>query len=314
MAPGFGHALAAQTVASNFMMLQISASLWEGGMNWWVIHGEPTLGTFELEHRGLEERFSYNEQNLAAVKKTRQPVVAEHSGFHDLFVPIIARNKVVAVLVSGPFATARPTSAAVLAHWRALSGRQGHPGDSQFADYLAATLSTLVLEGDRLQSFVKLGSCLGQLLAGEGKADELANEAEALRLELEPVRLVERTWGAVRGMLDDRSSRTWSSSYTAHTLAGLGLSRIADHVLVGLTLSQRPDFDPVDEIIRRDAFQRRAVALAREVGDVIAGQVGDHGVVFLSAASGATARKRQKLLDLVDQSTRLARREFGLAL
>jgi HEPN domain-containing protein len=84
--------------------------------------------------------------------------------------------------------------------------------------------------------------------------------------------------------------------------------------LVGLTVSRTKAGDPVDEVIRRDAFQRSAVELARATGDVIAGQVGDHGVVFLSAATGSAERKRRKLIDLAERAANTAQRRFGLSL
>jgi AraC-like DNA-binding protein len=84
---------------------------------------------------------------------------------------------------------------------------------------------------------------------------------------------------------------------------------VAD-VLVCLTVSRKAGGDPVDEAVRRDAFQRSAVALVRRTGDVLAGQVGDHGVVFLAGCGG----KRATLIDLSERVSGLARRDFGLSL
>jgi AraC-like DNA-binding protein len=97
------------------------------------------------------------------------------------------------------------------------------------------------------------------------------------------------------------------------SLRRLGLSKVADHVLVGLALSRDPGPDPVDEAIRRNALQRRAVELARLAHDVMAGKLGDHGVVFLSCASGSLERRKRRLSELADKVMRLARRDLGLA-
>jgi AraC-like DNA-binding protein len=94
----------------------------------------------------------------------------------------------------------------------------------------------------------------------------------------------------------------------------LGLTRVGDGMLVGLTVSATPVADAVDEIIRRNAFQRAAAELARGVGNVTAGQVGDHGVVFLSTATGSTQSRQRKLDDLADRAGALARKQFGLSL
>ncbi|HEV8245064.1 MAG TPA: hypothetical protein VGP93_04825, partial [Polyangiaceae bacterium] len=303
----------AQLITGVFGALRVSASVQNQG-SWWAIHRELSVGPFEIEH-GLEaERYAYNTRNLSQARRQRRIIRGEHAGYSDLFVPIVAAHEAVAVLVVGPFALARPTSADILERWRALTGLQGHPADPEFASYLSASLATLVLDGGRAATFERLLACLAQLIAGEGVADELANRADALRVELEPARLVENTWEAVQTMLDERSSRIWSSAHSAHELGRLGLSRIADHVLVGLCASRTPGVDPVDDAVRLHAFQRSSVELARAVGEAIAGQVGDHGVVFLSASSGGGSRKRQKLRDLAERAQALSRRRFGLSL
>ncbi|HEV8247340.1 MAG TPA: AraC family transcriptional regulator, partial [Polyangiaceae bacterium] len=313
LSEGFGHSLLAPVVAHVFEALRVGATLWDG-RHWWALHSEPTLGDFEAEHRVDTERIDYNERHFVQVQRKKKTLRGELGGYSDLFVPIVAREKVVAVLVAGPFATARPTSADLLERWRWLTGRQAHPADPEFAAYLSQTLATLVLDGNRLVTFEKLLALLARLLAGVGDAGALMTEAEVLQVELERIRFPERVWEAVRTMVDDRFPHAWQNAGRAYTMLNLGLSRVADHVLVGLTVSAKPGSDLVDEALRREALQRASVELGRGVGDVIAGQVGDHGVVFLSAAKGGAERKRQKLVDLSERVSQLARRRFGLSL
>jgi AraC-like DNA-binding protein len=310
---GFGHALLAPLIGNVFEALRVSASVWEHGAAWFAIHTEPNVGAFELEH-GLEnERGRYNSRCFRSAAEQRRPVRGDHAGFADYFVPIIAQGQVAAILVTGPFATARPTGPAVLERWRWLTKRQGHPADPEFASYLAATLSTLVLDGDRAAVFARLLACIAQLCSGQGDAEALVNEATVLRAALESARSAERVWDAVRTMVDDRSPRTWQSAFRAFALASLGLGRIPDHVLVAFAATRLAP-DPVDHAIRIDAFQRRAVELARATGGVIAGQVGEHGAVFLCAGSGSADQRRRQLLHLADRASGLAQREFGIAL
>ena len=77
---------------------------------------------------------------------------------------------------------------------------------------------------------------------------------------------------------------------------------------MALTTSVGSSSDPVDEAVRRDGFQRAAVVLASSIGNVVAGQVGDHGVVFLSAGAGTAQRRKTHLLDLAERARVLARR------
>jgi AraC-like DNA-binding protein len=311
---GSGHAVLAPLTTYLFKALRVSAAVWEHERDWFPIHNEPNVFEFELEHGVEKKREAYNTRSFAQVFEHKRAVRGEHAGFADLFAPIFLRGKVVAILVAGPFARGRPTSAAVFERWRWLTGRQGHPSDPEFARYVSATLSTLVLDGDKVRTFERVVGCLTLLMSGEGKADAIVNEWEAARVELEKVRQVERAWDAVREMVDERSSNTWNSATRTYALSKLGLSSVPDSVLVGLAVSRRTGRDAVDEAIRRDAFQRAAVHMAERAGDTIAGQVGDHGVAFLLAATGSAQKKRARLRDLAERATKLAEHDFGLAL
>jgi AraC-like DNA-binding protein len=308
--PGFGNALIAPPLSQVFQVLRITAVVWGRGEHWLLLHEEPSLNLFESEHGADKERHDYNARCLARVLTHKRRVRGEHAGYHDLFVPVIVGGEVAAVLVTGPFAMARATSTSVLANWRALTGRKGHPRDPEFASYLSAALSTLVLDDGKARRFERLLTCLARLMAGDGRAVELCNEIEVLRVELEAVRKVEHTWKAVEEMVDERSPRKWHSVRKAGDLARFGLSRVPDAVLVALTSSRSEGAD-VQDAIARDGFQREAVQLAARTGEIIAGRVGDHGVVFLSSAA---TRKVQRLTEFADKASVVARREFGLAL
>src|SRR5258708_689232 len=151
-------------------------------------------------------------------------------------------------------------------------------------------------------------------MAGEGKADGLTNEADALRVELEPVRLVERAWESVQDMIDERFPRVWQSAGSLGALRRVGLSRMPEAVVVALAVSRAQEDDPVDEAVRRDAFQRCAVGLAKRAGEAAAGRVGDHGVVLISGGVGSAARRRRKPFELIERISRVASRDFGLTL
>ncbi|HEV8247663.1 MAG TPA: hypothetical protein VGP93_17935, partial [Polyangiaceae bacterium] len=284
------------------------------GSLWSPINEETNVSAFEMEHGMDPERSVYNERQIARVFQSKELVRGEHAGYSDLFQPIITRGDVVGILVTGPFARSRPTSAEIAERWRWLTGRVGHRHDPEFASYLQATLSTLVLEGERASTFERLLACYAELLAGEGRPDELATEMDALRADLEQARAVDQMWDAVRTMVAERSAHVWQSSARAFGLQDLGLGRMPDHVLVALAVGRTPTSDWVEEAIGGDAFQRASVELARSVSNVLAGRVGDHGVVFLSAAPGSAQRKKQKLSDIAARASAIARERFGLVL
>jgi AraC-like DNA-binding protein len=310
--PRFGHALLAPLVTNVFGVLGISVTL-NRDNEWLPIHSvTPNIIRFEVEHGLARERGAYNTQQLSRAHKERRAILAEHAGCSDLFVPVLARGEVVGVLVSGPFATRAPTAADILARWKWLTGRAGHPADPEFAWYLRDALGMVVLDRHQTRALERLLSCFAQLMSGEGSADQLTNTCNLMRVELERARFAERAWQAARTMLDERSPRSLFSD--AFELKKLSLDREVDHVLVGLIVHRSESSSLVDEAIRRNAFQQRTTLLAKSIGGVLAGQVGEHGVVFLCGSRGSPSQRKRKLHDLVHRASALARESFGLML
>jgi hypothetical protein len=235
---------------------------------------------FEMEHGTLDTRWAYNDRSIDRACRTGASVLGKHDGFFDLFVPIPGKP-VQAVVVSGPFAQARLTSTDILERWRFLTGRQGHPSDPEFSYFLSVALSTVVLDTKRLACFRRVLECLVSLMVSKEPVARLVQKAAALTKELQHVRFVERSWEVAREMVDERTSRVWSRRYRIDRRQMLGLLQFPEHVIVGLFVSRRKDADPVEELIRRDAFQRACAGLARDAGEVVSGRIGAHGITFL---------------------------------
>jgi AraC-like DNA-binding protein len=115
-------------------------------------------------------------------------------------------------------------------------------------------------------------------------------------------------------MVDERTSRSWSSPHMAGDVTRIGLFAPADQVVVGMLMSLERDRDPVDDLMSRDALQRACVDLARSAGGIVSGRVGDHGVTFLSGTKGSMQRAKKKLREVADEAAALARKRFGLDL
>jgi AraC-like DNA-binding protein len=278
---------------------------------WLEIHDEPNLLSFEMEHGAVHERWRYNARCIDRAKRTHAAVLGQHRGFLDFFVPVPG-NPVRAVIVSGPFAEARLTSADVLERWRSLTGRQGHPADPEFSQFLSVALSTLVLGGKRQAQFQRVLECFAAFMVSEAPISRLVSDVASLTKDLREVRAVELVWQVVREVVDERTSRVWSRPYRHDRQQRVGLLRFPDHVVVGLFVSRRRDADPVDDLIRKDAFQRACVDLGREVGDVVSGRIGNHGVTFLSVGRGQRVLRR--LVGLGERAAHLAGKRYGLDL
>jgi AraC-like DNA-binding protein len=309
-----GHALLSVNVAYTFQALRVSAAIWEHGHDWLPIYSLPGTGLFEYAHGKGAERVSYNRTQLTRACRSGKSAIAEHAGHSDVFVPVKIGGKVVGVLVVGPFLTARPTSAQIQQHFFTLTGRQGHVADPEFASYLEASFAELVLEGDAPNVLRRLLENVSLLLSGEGDAAALTNRINALRAEIDPACDAERAWDAAQAMVDDRTSRMWESLFFEPVMRRFGLVSQPNQVSVGLCVDRRAPSDPVDEAVRRHMFQRAAVELAFELGNTLAGRVGEQGVVFLSVGKGSPAVRRAKTIELYERAAELARRKFDLTL
>jgi AraC-like DNA-binding protein len=310
--PGI-RALLTPVAAHAFEQLRVSVSFWNARDFWHSIVLVPGMVGFEIEHGVTGKRWPYNHKSFAQVQRTGRPVWGRHAGFHDLFVPLQDSSGFRGVFVAGPVAKSRPTGPEILERWYAISGSHGRLGDPSFLQYVLATLSTLTLEGSLWASFERLLTCFASLVGDGGSSDRLAKEADDLRKKLLEARFEEDMWAAARSMLNERTTQIWATPDQARPLWELGLERVPEQVLVGLVTSNAKNEDPLDALLRRHDFQRACAGLARKTGGAIAGQVGDHGVVFLTDATGSEARVRSRLTELATRATALARR-FGFKL
>jgi AraC-like DNA-binding protein len=234
-------------------------------------------------------------------------VRGEHCGFFDLFVPLLRGRQLGGILVVGPFATTRPTSAEVSERWLRITGARARVTDSAFVQYLGLALSTLTLDGPRLRSFEGLLECFAGIVVGRGDPAALMAEVQSTRQGLNELRYAERAWQTVRHLIDERTALAWPG-HGGMELARLEVHDVPQHVVVGLVVGREDEPDPIDERIRRDTFQRACADLARKIGQALSAPVGDQGVVFLVHHRGSRSRTAARLADLAVRATTLARR------
>jgi len=313
IAPGFGHALLMATQGFFFESLGVSAAFWLAGDDWFPLHSERGVMAFESAPGIDSQRGAYNRRSFAKVQRTRQTLLGEHNGLSDFFVPVVKRREVVAILAVGPFARSRATGAEIQERWRKLTGRQGHPSDPFFASYLEATLATIVLDAAQTAAFRRLLENWVTLAIEEGDPAELANAIERDRVLLDAAHLVDRQWATVREMIDERFTHIWQTHAIAPNLVFYGLPRVPDSVLVGLATSRSDASAEVEEIVRRSALQRAVVDFVRR-DKVLAGRVGDHGIVLMANTKGSERQRKAQLGDLGFRVGSWARRKFSVTL
>ena len=147
----------------------------------------------------------------------------------------------------------------------------------------------------------------------KGDPAELANAIERDRVLLDAAHLVDRQWSTVREMIDERFTHIWQTHAIAPNLVFYGLPRVPDGVLVGLATSRSDASAEVEEIVRRNALQRAVVDFVRR-DKVLAGRVGDHGIVLLANTKGSERQRKAQLGDLGFRVASWARRKFSVTL
>jgi AraC-like DNA-binding protein len=113
-------------------------------------------------------------------------------------------------------------------------------------------------------------------------------------------------------MVDERTTRMWSSSAVRDQRPDLAIRDFPEHAAVGLLVSRKDETDAVDDLVRRHAFQRACVELAAKRGNTVSGRIGEHGLTFLSTSRGSVEHSRRSLADLCERASLLASRRFGL--
>jgi AraC-like DNA-binding protein len=263
---------------------------------------------WELEFARESARATYNDGCLASAVETKSPVLGRHQGQTDFFVPICRHGGVSAVLIAGPFYPRPLRSTDLLDQWRELSGRYGHLDDPSFARFALSALSTVMLDRRQLSALRRLLVIVATLLASRGDPETLLAEAEQLVDYVAEATFAERMWLAANYMVDPGTARMWQSSRLRDQLAELNMRRVPSHVLVALVANRLDEPDPVEDLVRRNAFQRAAVDLARARGETGCARVGDHGVAFLLPAERSETRARARFDDMARRASSLAKR------
>jgi AraC-like DNA-binding protein len=92
----------------------------------------------------------------------------------------------------------------------------------------------------------------------------------------------------------------------------LGLDGMPEHAVVGLFSISGGGVDSVELLVARDAVQRAAVELARKIGNVLCGKVGDHGLVFVvHDRTRSRASLQARHLEIGERMRSLPRRYQG---
>jgi AraC-like DNA-binding protein len=302
-------AVLAQIVSGVFQELGLSAALTDGA-TWYAIHAETNAIRFEINHGVERSRWLYNERSMAEVRRTRRPLLGRYAGLSDLFVPFRSPEGACGVLVAGPFALARPTSGDIVARWASVIGTPVRRSDPELLRYASTALTTLTFDAATWDKFKRLLRRFASLLEGRPGAKKLTREIDDLRSDLLDLRRFERVSALANELV---SEQTTHDATSIPDLQRMGLDRAPEHAMVGLLLDKSDDADPIDRLVRRDAFQRECYALCIRRKGTLSGQVGEAGIVLLAGDRGGLGPVRARLGALAER-VRVVAKRFGFAL
>jgi AraC-like DNA-binding protein len=300
------HGLLMPAIEANFERLGVGVSLWESDDRWHPIRQARNVTSFEYEHGVAERRHRYNHRCLRQAASTKKAVRGTFGGFTDLFVPVFDATALRGILVAGPIATEAPSSTEVLHRWHELTRTHARPSDASFLSYVSVTLGTLQLAPQELDALEALLDCFANSMLGLGKAEALRQRATALQQKLSRARFAEEMWKAARDLLEAPSTAAWAT-HAYGELARFGLDEAPNLVMVGLVTGRSSHADPIGDVIRRNAFQRACVEVARKQTGALCARVGDYGIAFLVSQRGSPARVQAKFSDLIAAASSAAR-------
>jgi AraC-like DNA-binding protein len=281
---------------------------------WHPIHSrELTVGNLELQHGRGRDRVRYNERWLARVAAEKRHFLTEHSGFSDLFVPMVRDKRVIAAIISGPFLDKYPSAASTAEQWRRLAGRDVAASDPYFVHFLEVLQATPVLTGPALRAFVKMVRSVAKLMTGMGDAYAATHHIIELLDIAKRANLERDMHAAVSSMIDERLSASWSSPERHYALADIGLQEAPSDVAAVLALEPTDSgATPIERLFVRIEWQRACMRIAAQTAGSACGNIGDHGVVLLTRGKGTASRRRHVLLELAQAAREAAGRRFRI--
>jgi AraC-like DNA-binding protein len=291
-----------------FQELDVSISVyWEG--TWRALHSVDRLLNLGVQVGTGRARHLYNQRNLAYARETRAKVCAELFGFSDVYVPVRTRGEVSSILVAGPVLRGGLTSARVAQSWYEMARRHAAVSDPYFARFLEEVLATLTLEAVGFRHFQRLIEAFAELVEGGAASEPLIREIEELNAKLAVARFPERMWDAAHKLTDERTAHVWQTPQVKDPLALVGMRGPPQHALVALLSLRQAETDPVSASLARASFQRAAVGIARQAGNMLVGRLEDQGITLLVDRPPGD-RTRTFLFELVRRIQSLAMR-FG---
>lgn len=268
---------------------------------WWALNrrkGTSSFYSLEVQYRGPQSRDRYVFNGFQEVRRTKRTFLARRLGFHDLFVPILSKGKLVGYLQAGAFADQEVTIETLTRCWKELSGRGFSPDLPEFRVFTRALLEIPVLDGPLAPAFQEALELCAQLLGGEGDEEAIGERLHQLQNEVFSKGLPHSYWLEwALGRPTSESVPAWSRTVEkwGWIKSEIGLTRIPTTVLTVIPQRTGPSrLDWARETLRTRHFQRESFKFAQTLPETVGGRLDDYGAVFVTSADPKLPRLAQK--------------------
>jgi AraC-like DNA-binding protein len=272
---------------------------------------------FERRFDRDRARDRYNRRMLRRSARARAPLIGEHNGFCDLFVPVHESERCVAWLVAGPFARTPPTVSRLSSSYESMSGAEPRSTDAELGAFIRVALDTVTLDGTGLRELETFARAFARIAAGDSQKGDLFALTE-LRERALKRHLHALMWQTAAGLVDRFENPLWRSrSIRGTNLVVLGVSRMPTDVICALPEQpELPGAQRLDYLLRARSFQQQCTRLAAEQPDLLCGRLSDDGIFVLARSEHRlSASKRRATLSVLMRSFQtVARATLGAQL
>jgi AraC-like DNA-binding protein len=278
----------------------------ENWMDWWRIFRsgpEETPIHYEFLYGRWEDRIRYNSMLLEQVRREKKTVISSRSGFHDVFVPVLDRNKVVGVLVSGTVYRQAPSYDDLARQWFEITGAEPGLWQQDFARFVRICLRRPVLEAGTFESFVEVTELFARWLTARGGESAMVRRLVKLRDGVFSKTLPHEFWLSWALGENPSAPTPWFGRRDVGRWERfeIGIDRIPNTVLaVALEEPQGGATDPIRSLLAGRDLHFECFRLSQKIPQAAGGRFQDSTAAFLTAPkNGATpAQTRLELRDL----------------
>jgi AraC-like DNA-binding protein len=267
-----------------------------------VINNKQRPYHFELFYGKANERDQYFQKFLKQVANTRQPVLGNHIGFYDYFVPIVINNRCEAYIKSGPFSKSIPKLEQLTQIFTELSGAPPGQADPQFLDFCRTALEVQVLNSSVLPYYLKLLQIIAKILGSDKEEIKLVMQIKQLKTNFFSQMLPNRMWNYVAVKENRLRWGPWQLTELAPwDRDEFKLSRHPTVVMaVMLHNPANEQHNEVVSMIEAAEMQLACFEFTKKMPETISGKMGNEGAYFLTSPNPSwdTTKTKLHLLDL----------------